>query len=399
MKRPKLLAPAGNMIALQAALDAGADEIYFGVQGLNMRAGAKNFSLDDMAEIVRRCTEKGVRPLLTLNVITYDNEQEMVVRILEAAVKAGIDTIIAWDMGVIAEATKRNMRIHLSTQASVSNAAAILHYATLIPNLERVVLARECSLEDVQHIAEKVAPIEIETFVHGAMCVSISGRCFMSQDLFGKSANRGECLQPCRREYKIYDSEEKKSMLLGNEYIMSPQDLCVLPFIEKLLATDIACFKIEGRNRSPEYVKTVVQAYKQVLDAYGTSEFEQMKTAALQQVETVYNRGFSSGFYMGKPINAWCKSYGSKATQSKQLVGTVCNYFSQKGVAEISVQSHGFRVGDTVLIMGKTTGVVEAPVTSIREQEQISEAKKGMHVTIQFPPVRKGDAVYVIVHR
>lgn len=399
MKRPTLLAPAGNMIALQAAIDAGADEIYFGVQGLNMRAGAKNFSVDDMPEIVRRCKEKGVRPLLTLNVITYEHEHETVVSILDAAQQAGIDTVIAWDMGVIAEASQRNMHIHLSTQASVSNAAAVLHYASHIPTLERVVLARECSLEDVQRIAKKVAPIEIETFVHGAMCISVSGRCFMSQDLFGKSANRGECVQPCRREYEIYDKEEQHSLVLGDEYIMSPKDLCVLPFIEKLLNAEIACFKIEGRNRSPEYVKTVVHAYRQVIDAYGTLEFEQVKADALQQVKKVYNRGFSSGFYMGKPLDAWCKSYGSQATQTKQLVGKVCNYFAQKGVGEIVIQSHEFSIGDILLIMGKTTGVVEAQVTSIRHNEPIEKAKQGMQVTVPLPTVRKGDTVYVVLNR
>ena len=413
---PLILAPVGDFIALQAALDNGADEIYFGISGLNMRAGAKNFKLSDLSKIVKQCHNRNVKALLALNTIIYTRELSLVKKIVREAKIAGVDAIIAWDGAVINECIQQKIPMHLSTQNSISNYASLVHAKKTIPVLTRVVLARECSLADIKkiikHIHKNKLDIEIEVFIHGAMCVSVSGRCFMSHELFGKSANRGECLQPCRRAYDVtlIDPEEGHTLELGRDYVMSPKDLCTIEFIDQLIDAGIDVFKIEGRNRNPEYVAGVVSQYRKVIDYYvmhhaaikrdthARQTFTAIKQSALKELEKVYHRGFSTGFYLGKPVGEFTKEYGSSATQTKQLVGYITNYYTKISVAVIKVESTPFKVGDTLIIQGKTTGSIECPIVGIQYNDSaITLATKGFEVSIKINQlVRKNDAVYVI---
>jgi U32 family peptidase len=269
--KPELLAPVQDFVSLTAAIQAKADAVYLGVKGLNMRAGAKNFELKDLKKAVDECHKNKVKIYLTLNTIIYDNELNKIKQILKKSKELKIDAIIAWDFLIINEANKLNLPIHLSTQASISNFEAIKTLKSKYKNIQRVILARELSLPQIKSIINKLKKnnikVDIEVFIHGAMCVSVSGRCFLSQELFNKSANRGECLQPCRRKYIIKDIEEEHELELGEDYVMSPNDLCTLPILDKLVKVGIKLFKIEGRNRSPEYVKTVVEAYREAIDA------------------------------------------------------------------------------------------------------------------------------------
>ncbi len=418
--KPKLLAPAGNFIALRAALDAGADEIYFGVKGFNMRAGAQNFTVSDMKKVVGLCHDRGAKAYLALNIILYESEMKKADKVIDFAKKAGVDAIIAWDMSVIEKARSKGIDVHLSTQASISNYEALESYKKRAPKLKRVILARECLLDDIKKIIAKIKKnkldIEIETFVHGAMCVSVSGRCFLSQEMFCKSANRGECLQPCRRNYKTYvlkDPEEGHELLMGEDYVMSPKDLCTLPFIEKLIDSGISCLKIEGRNRNPEYVAVVVSCYRTIIDYYWDykarikkngserKQYEVLKRGLVQKLKSVYHRGFSSGFFMGKPIKEWSQIYGSKATEYKQYVGKVVNYYSKIGVAEIKAESYPANLGDKIIFLGPTTGVVTQKLNEIMDSRgSLKAVKKGMTVTIKtVGKVRKNDLMYKVVNR
>lgn len=269
--KPELLSPVQDFVSLQAAIEAGADAVYFGINELNMRLNAKNFQLKQLDEVAKLCHKNKVKSYLALNSIVYDNEINKLKDILNKAKKSKIDAIICWDFSVINEANKLNLPIHISTQASLSNFEAVKTLKKSFKNIKRVILARELSLSQIDSIIYKLKKekikVEIEVFIHGAMCVSISGRCFLSQEIFGKSANRGDCLQPCRRKYIIKDVEENHELELGEEYIMSPKDLCALPFIDKLIQANISSFKIEGRNRSPEYVKVVTEVYREAIDA------------------------------------------------------------------------------------------------------------------------------------
>lgn len=429
--KPKILAPAGDFISLRAAIDAGCDEVYFGVKGFNMRAGAENFSVADLPKVVKTCHDANVKANLAINTIIYENEDKNILKILKAAKNANIDGIIAWDMAVIDIASKLNLSIHLSTQASVCNYQSLDFYKAKIRNLKRVILARECSLDDIKSIIRKIRKnkldVEIETFIHGAMCVSISGRCFLSQEIFGKSANRGECIQPCRRLYKAYsgsastkdcshlikDSEENHELILGEDYVMSPKDLCTLPFIEMLIDAGISAFKIEGRNRNPEYVSTVVSCYREIVDYYSENKkliavdeeakkkFHELKKSLLKKLETVYNRGFSSGFYLGKPSNEWSGIYGSRAKEHKQYVGKVMNYYSNISVAEVKVESFPLSAGEIVLFLGPTTGVLRLKADEMRtDNGTVKTVKKGDLFTIKTSKkVRMNDLLYKIVER
>ena len=304
-KKPGILAPAGNEVMLAAALDAGADAVYFGVKEFNMRITADNFELLQVKNIVKRCHERNAGAYLTLNTIIYDDETEKAKKIVLEAKKAGVDAIVAWDMAVVKEALKQRIEVHLSTQAGVSNFEAVKYYAEL--GVKRIVLARECTLDQISSIKEKIeredVDVEIEAFVHGAMCVSVSGRCFMSQFLFGRSANRGDCLQPCRHEYDVVDKETGDMLTIGNNYVLSPKDLCTITFIDKMIGAGIDFFKIEGRAKSPEYVKTVVSAYKKAVDAYFEGRYTNELAKELEDgLKKVFNRGFSAGFFMGVPV-------------------------------------------------------------------------------------------------
>lgn len=395
--KPELLAPAGNYEMLAAAIEAGADAVYFGIAGFNMRATAKNFKLDELTSIVVQCHGHGIRAYLTLNTIIYQEEIPLVKKILKKASEAGIDAVICWDFAVISEAKRLGLEIHISTQASISNAEAANFYRSI--GASRCVLARECSLEQIKSIRRNTT-LELEVFIHGAMCVSVSGRCFLSQFLYGRSANRGDCLQPCRRAYDTYlikDKQEGKELILGNDYILSPEDLCTLPFLDKLIPLADS-FKIEGRARNAEYVYTVVKIYREAISAIRENRFtDELKNASLNELKKVYNRGFSSGFYLGKPVDSFTKKPNSQATKRKLILGKVTNYFKRQSVAEIKVTANSVSLGDEILIIGPTTGVVHEEVSSIeKEYNPVETASKGETVGIKISRiVRRNDSVFL----
>lgn len=398
IKKPILLAPVGNYEMLTSAIKGGADAVYLGVRGLNMRETAKNFTLKDLPKITKIAHQSKVKVYLTVNVVCFDEEIKDVKKTLLAAKKAKIDAIIAWDLGVIKLAKELKLEIHLSTQSSVSNSLAIEEYKRF--GVKRVVLARECSLEQIKKII-KNTKLEIEIFIHGAMCVALSGRCFLSQFTYGNntSANRGKCIQPCRREYLATDIETGKQLEIHNNFILSPKDLCTLSFIEKILEIKPHALKIEGRGKSPEYVYIVTRAYREAIDAYYSKKLtSKLKDKLITEIKTVYNREFSSGFYLGKPINEWTKTRGSSATKTKTKLGKITNYFSNIGVAEIKIESQSLKINDDILIIGPTTGVLEENVKtmeySINNPTKI--AKKGELVAIKVKErVRRNDEVYL----
>jgi len=318
----ELLSPAGDWISLRAAAEAGCDAVYFGVKSLNMRASAKNFSVSELPKITKFCQNKKIKAYLVVNTIIYEKELNKVRKILAKAKKSEVDAVICWDMSVVKLAKKIGLDVHLSTQASVSNSEAAKFYKNA--GVKRIILARECSLKDIKDI-RKNAGVEIEVFVHGAMCVSLSGRCFLSQEIFQKSANRGECLQPCRRKYLVKDVEEGHCLELGQDYIMSPKDLCALPFLDKILKTKVDALKIEGRTRSPEYVKVTTECYRQSINSISAKKFsKQLVKKLMKKLSTVYNRGFSSGFFRGLPTNDdFAHVYGNKAERKKVYIGKV----------------------------------------------------------------------------
>ncbi len=403
------MSPAGDFINLSAALNAGADAVYFGVKGFNMRAGAKNFEIADLPKISKMCRERGVKTYLTLNTIYYQNELKKLDSILKKAASAKIDAIIAWDFSVLSRAKKFGLEVYLSTQASVSNSDAICEYFDKF-DIRRFVLARECSLDDIPMLRKEVrkkikGDITIEVFAHGAMCVSQSGRCFMSSFACGKSANRGECMQPCRREYEIRDANGN-GFIVGNGYVMSPKDLCVVPFIEKLFEAGVDSLKIEGRNRNAEYVSTTTRIYKTLRDFYFANrkksnfkeEFAKLKDDSMAELSRVFNRGFSDGFFMGKPVGDWT-SAGNEATAKKVIVGHVVKFFQKISVAEISIDVTPLSVGDKIQIEGDNTGYAEFEISSIEsEGVSVTRAEKGASVGVKTPlKLRKGDRVYKLV--
>ncbi|MBS3163280.1 U32 family peptidase [Candidatus Woesearchaeota archaeon] len=395
LKKPELLSPVSDFTSLVSAINAGADSVYFGLKELNMRINAKNFSLSEIKKVVKICHRHKIKAYLALNTIIYDSEIKKVIKILKKAKELRIDAVICWDNAVILEAKKLKIPVHISTQASVSNSESAKFYRFL--GAKRIVLARELSLEQIKKI-KKDADIEIECFIHGAMCVSISGRCFMSQFVFGKSANRGDCIQPCRRRYLLKDIEEGYELELGNNHVLSPKDLCTLPFIEKLIESNIDAFKIEGRSRSPEYVKVVTECYRKAIDAYFENKLtKELKNRLMQELKKVYNRGFSSGFYLGKPINEFIESDNQSKTK-KVFIGIINNYYKRNGVAEFKLFTGKLKVGDTIMIQGPTTGVIEQKVRSIEiEHKNISSVKKGNSFGIKIDKnVRKNDKVFLM---
>jgi len=388
----ELLAPSGSFASLVAAITAGADSIYFGLdeEGTNMRASAKNFSLSDLPKIKKMCGKK-VKKYLTLNTIVYDNEIPRIENIIKKSRKY-IDAIICWDFAVINLCRKYKIPFHISTQASVSNIEAAKFYKKL--GAERIVLARELNISQIKKISNI---IDVECFIHGAMCVSISGRCFTSQFLFNKSANRGECMHPCRRQYDVTDDEGKK-LKLENNKVMSAKDLCTLPFIEELKKAGIKAFKIEGRNKEPEYVDTTVRVYRKALDKkLNKEELEE----SLNELKKVYNKEFSSGFFFGIPTSDdFSKTENSSATHKKEFIGKIYHYFSEVGVAAIKMNSGKIEIGDELLILGDKTGVVRHTIERIEvDRKPVIKAKKGMEVGIKIPCVKKGDNVYLIIKK
>lgn len=410
------MSPAGNRTCLAAALQAGADAVYFGVEGFNMRANSRNFRPSEMKDIARACHQTGAKAYLALNTIIHENELGRVERILASAVDAGIDAVICWDMAVVQQAVALGLPVFLSTQMSVSNSAALLAYYRTF-GIRRFVLARECSLRQIRAIRRRLVAelgaeaedIAIEVFAHGAMCVSISGRCFMSESGAGKSANRGQCTQPCRREYQLLDDQGKPAFRMGGNYVLSPEDLCTLPFLEKLIDAGVASLKIEGRARTAEYVSTVTTAYRRAVDFHHENhnkrgfreEFQALKESLMKTLDQVYHRGLSSGFFLGKPVDQWANVNGNRASGSKRAVGEVMNYYRKAGCAEIDVRDTEFSVGDELMIQGPTTGVVRFKVESIQIEHQPQEtARRGERVAVAVhQPVRPRDRVFLVCGR
>jgi len=391
----ELLAPVGNWSMLKAAIDAGCDAIYFGVQGLNMRANANNFTLEETKEVINFCHEHKIKAYCTVNIIFFEQELTQLKAALETLKNNQIDAIICWDLAVIKFCKELGIEIHLSTQASVSNSQSALLWKEF--GVKRIVLARECSLEDVKDIKDKTG-IEIECFIHGARCISLSGRCFMSYELFGKSANRGECLQPCRREYKITD-EENKEMKLENNYIMSAKDLCVLPFLPKLVELGISSYKIEGRNRGAEYVFKVVSAYRKALIAIENKTFsEELSNQLIEQLREVYNKDYSTGFYVNYPHHERTNVHNSKATTEKVQIGKVSNFYPQKSVVEFKIESSEISMGEKLAFIGSTTGYYEEEITEMHDENgSIETAKQSTLVAVKLKQkVRENDKVFVI---
>jgi putative protease len=395
MKEIEILAPVGDQTMLAAAINAGADAVYLGIKGINMRDCAKNFSLSDLPNIVNVAHTNNVNVYLTLNTIIFENEIQKVGKILQAAKKANVDAVIAWDLAVLELARKEEINVHLSTQGSASNSLAINQYKHY--GVQRVVLARECTLDEIQEITKKTE-VDIEVFIHGAMCVSESGRCFMSQFQFGKSANRGECWQPCRRRYKITDDETGEQLNIENTHVLSPKDMCTIHIIDKIIDAGVAGLKIEGRGRNPEYVDTVVRIYKQAVDLTLQNKLTiEKKKEFVRQLQAVYNRGFSNGFYLGRPINDFWNDYGGGAQYSKHFLGKVLNYYPKAGAFYGNISSKNLSVGDELMIQGPTTGNIKVKVTSLRNEagKPVNIITKGETYTCLIDNlVRKNDNVY-----
>jgi len=391
------MAPAGDWTMLVTAINSGADAVYFGIDKLNMRAQAKNFFLKDLRKISEICKSKNVLTYLTLNSLIYESEIKQLEKIVAKAKEEGIDRIICWDLSVIEMCKKYNIDFCISTQASVSNSYSIDFYKRI--GAKRIVLARECSLNDIKKIRKKTN-LEIEVFIHGAMCVAISGRCFMSHHIFNKSANRGECFQPCRREYEIYDKSLGQSLLIGEDYVMSSKDLCTIEFIDKIIEIGVDSLKIEGRKRSPEYVATTVSVYRRAIDLYFQKKLNSdIKSQMLEELKTVYNKGFSSGFYFGKPSSDDYSSIErSLATTRKKYIGKVLNFYKKKNIAHVLIEAGNLELNDEIIFSGKTTGVIKEKINSMRVNEIYkNKAQKGDEITIQINSlVRRNDKVYKI---
>lgn len=400
LKKPELVAPAGNFAMLNAVLNHGADSVYFGIGNLNMRVQAENFTVEDLPEIMRIVREHNAKAHLTLNTMLFEGELEQVNTIIKAAKQNGVNSIICWDLAAISLCCSHGIPFHISTQASISNSLSANMYHKM--GAERVVVARECSLEQIKEIKAN-SPVEVEAFVHGAVCIAQSGRCFMSHEVFGRSGNRGDCLQNCRREYEIYDKRKDVTLLLGSDYVMSSKDLCTIEFIDQLIEAGIDAFKIEGRKRSPEYAARTTSVYRRAIDAYfeGTLTGE-VKAGMLRELEEVYNRGFTKGFYLEEPgADSFIEHEGSASPVQKELLGKVLNYYPKSSIAFIQILANELNNGDKLLIIGNTTGVVELEASQLRVNEvENTHAGKGDTVTFSCSSkVRQGDKVYRIVNR
>lgn len=408
MNTYEVMAPVGSREALAAALKAGADSIYFGIEALNMRAhSASHFTIDDLRDIAARCAEQGVKSYLTVNTIIYDEDIELMHRICDAAHEAGISAIIASDVAVMSYCNEIGQEVHLSTQLNISNVEALKFYARFA---DVVVLARELNLDQVRQIYEAIERekicgpkgelIRIEMFCHGALCMAVSGKCYLSLDNLGRSANRGECMQICRRSYTVRDRETGVELDVDNKYIMSPKDLKTINFIDRMMEAGVRVFKIEGRARSAEYVYTVVSCYKEAIAAVEAGTFTpELVESLTTRLATVFNRGFWDGYYLGRKLGEWSDVYGSHATEKKQYVGKGMKYFSKLGVGEFYIEAGEFEVGDKMLIIGPTTGALYVEATDIHgDNGPVEKAVKGMRVSIPVPEkIRSSDKLYKVV--
>ncbi len=404
----ELMAPAGNFESLQAALDNGADSVYFGVEQLNMRARASiNFTLDDLQEISNRCKAKNVRTYLTLNTIIYDHDLTIVKTLLQKAKEADITAVIAMDQAVIASARAIGMEVHISTQINITNIETVKFYAMFA---DTMVLSRELSIRQVKKITEQIVKnnvrgpsgnlVEIEIFGHGALCMAVSGKCYMSLHNHNSSANRGACKQNCRKKYTVIDQETGVEMELDNEYIMSPKDLCTIDFLGQIVDAGVKVLKIEGRGRAPEYVANVIKCYRDAIDSVEAGTYSKEKVISwMQELEKVYNRGFWSGYYLGQKLGEWSKGSGSHATQKKVYLGKGMHYFPKSNIGEFKIEAYDITIGDTILITGPTTGAKEMVVTEMFVNDIKGEkAQKGDSVTIPLTfRIRPSDKLYKIV--
>ncbi len=408
MQKIELMAPAGNFESLQAALDNGCDSIYFGVEQLNMRARASiNFTLDDLEEIAKRCSEKNVRTYLTLNTIVYDHDLSIVKTLIKRAKEANITAVIAMDQAVISMAREQQMEVHISTQINITNIETVKFYALFA---DTIVLSRELSLRQVKKITEAIEKeqikgpsgrlVEVEIFGHGALCMAVSGKCYMSLHSSNSSANRGACKQNCRKKYTVIDQETGFEMELDNEYIMSPKDLCTIDFLDQVADAGIKVLKIEGRGRAPEYVAKVIKCYRAAIDSLAAGTYDKEKVISwMQELEKVYNRGFWNGYYLGQKLGEWSKDSGSNATQKKVYLGKGEHYFDKAKIGQFKIDAYDVTIGDTILITGPTTGAKEMELKQMFVNDKPSEkATKGDEVTMKLDfRIRRSDKLYKIV--
>ena len=405
----ELMAPAGDFTSMQAALDNGADSVYFGVEQLNMRARASmNFTIDDLPEISRRCTEQGVRTYLTLNTIIYDHDLSLIKILLDKAKASNITAVIAMDQAVIAYARQIGMEVHISTQINITNIETVKFYSLFA---DTMVMSRELSISQIKKICDQIVKdnvrgpsgnlVEVEIFGHGALCMAVSGKCYLSLHSANSSANRGACKQNCRKKYTVIDQETGFEIELDNEYMMSPKDLCTISFLDQIVDTGVKVLKIEGRGRAPEYVATVVKAYREAIDSVADGTFSQEKVEVwMKALETVYNRGFWSGYYLGQQLGEWSDNSGSSATQKKVYVGKGRHFYPKSNIAEFLIEAYDLTVGDKVLIQGPTTGSQEMIVETMQIDEKPEAEKASKSDIITFKTnfrVRPSDKLYKIV--
>ena len=404
----EIMAPVGSYESLMTAINAGANSVYFGVEQLNMRSkSSNNFTLDDLRNIASICYENGVKSYLTLNTVMYDHDLSMMRKVIDAAKTSEVSAIIASDMAAISYARANDVEVHISTQLNVSNYEALKFYAQFA---DVVVLARELNMTQVKNIHKQIIaedlrgpygePVKIEMFVHGALCMAISGKCYMSLHENNASANRGACQQTCRKAYVVTEKETGNQLEIDHEYIMSPKDLCTIGFLDKVIGAGVRVLKIEGRARSAEYVKRVVETYNEAINAildgtYSKDKIDQWES----RLSEVFNRGFWDGYYLGRKMGEWSKVYGSKATKRKVYVGKVTNYFGKLNVAEVQIEAAELHKGDSIVVMGPTTGVVEDVVKEIRvDLEETEKANKGVLCSLPIDKVRRGDKLYKMVN-
>ncbi len=404
----EIMAPVGSYESLAAAIQGGAGSVYFGVEQLNMRArSSNNFTLKDLKEIAEKAHSNGVKTYLTVNTIIFDDEIEKLHQVIDAVKEAGVSAIIASDISAISYARSIGVEVHISTQVNITNIEAVKFYAQFA---DVVVLAREMTLDKVAEISKQIEQqnitgpkgelVKLEMFVHGALCMAVSGKCYLSLHEMNSSANRGGCMQTCRRAYIVTDKDTGAELEVDNEYIMSPKDLKTIHFLNKLLDAGVSVLKIEGRARSAEYVKTVSECYREAVDAYFDNNFTDEKIAGWnERLATVFNRGFWDGYYMGQRLGEWSKNYGSLATERKIYIGRGMNYFPNIEVAEFKMEAGTLKVGDKILITGPTTGVVETVVEEIRvDLKPVEETKKGEFFSVKIDQkIRRSDKLYKIV--
>lgn len=411
MKKIEIMSPAGSFASLRAAVKAGANSVYFGIEQLNMRArAANNFKTTDLPEIVRICQEKNVKTYLTINTVLYDDDLELMKKIIDSAKKNKITAVIASDLAVLQYAKSIGVEVHISTQQNVSNIEAVSFFSQFA---DVIVLARELTLDQIKEIIDQIDErqilgpsgklVRIELFAHGALCVSISGKCYMSLTTQNFSANRGACAQNCRRSYRVTDEATGEELALDNKYIMSPKDLCTIGFLDQIIAAGVNVLKIEGRGRSAEYVDTVTRAYREAADAVETKTYTKEKIDQwIKSLASVYNRGFwQGGYYLGKKLGEWSGEYGSQATKQNEFIGRVTNYFKKTNIGEFIIDSGVLNIGDELLITGETTGVVKFVAISIfLDDQSVSTVKKGDKITIPVPDhVRANDKLFVVQDR